>query len=51
MSSAKLVFPVRDIDVSAYREDCTKGEADICIQYLSVSSHLMIRKIGDRCFK
>ena len=32
-------------------EDCTKGEADICVQYLSVSSHLMIRKVGDRCFK
>ena len=32
-------------------EDCTKGEAHICVQYLSVSSHLMIRKVADRCFK
>ena len=32
-------------------EDCTKGEADICVQHLSVSSHVMIRKVGDRCFK
>ena len=31
-------------------EDCTEGEADICVQYLSVSSHLTIRKVGDRLF-
>ena len=32
-------------------EDCTEGEADIRVQYLSISSHLTIRKVGDRCFK
>ena len=31
-------------------EDCTKGEADICFQYLSASSYLTIRKVGDRLF-
>ena len=31
-------------------EDCAEGEADICVQYLSVSSHLTIRKVGDRLF-
>ena len=31
-------------------EDCTKGEADICFPYLSASSYLTIRKVGDRLF-
>ena len=32
-------------------EYCTEGEADISVQYLSVSSYFMIRKVGDRYFK
>ena len=41
----------RCVCVAGYTgKDCTKGEADICIQYLSVSSHLTIRKVGDRLF-
>ena len=31
-------------------KDCTEGEGDIRFQYLSVSSHLTIRKVGDRLF-
>ena len=31
-------------------EDCTKGEADIRVQYLSISSHLTIMKVGDGDF-
>ena len=31
-------------------EDCTKGETDLCFQYLSASSYLTIRKVGDRLF-
>ena len=31
-------------------EDCTEGEADIRVQYLSISSHLTIMKVGDGNF-
>ena len=31
-------------------KDCTEGEADICFQYLRVSSHSTIRKVSDHLF-
>ena len=31
-------------------EDCTEGEADIRVQYLNISSHLTIMKVGDGDF-
>ena len=41
----------RCVCVAGYTgKDCTEGEADICFQYLSVSSHLTIRKVSGRLF-
>ena len=41
----------RCVCVAGYTgKDCTEGEADICFQYLSVSSHLTIRKVCGRLF-
>ena len=51
MRSARLVFPVRGIDVSAYRGTRVKiAEKVRQILISKFSTHLKIREVGDRLF-